>query len=41
MHNLRLKREELARDKEEVLLRVSDLQRLGKEMEEANTNLME
>lgn len=40
MHSLRLKREELAREKEEILLRVSDLQRIGKEMEEANSNLL-
>jgi hypothetical protein len=40
LHNLRLKHEDLAREREEILLRTTDLQRIGKEMEEANNNLM-
>lgn len=40
LHNLRLKHEDLVREREEILLRTTDLQRIGKEMEEANNNLM-
>lgn len=40
LHNLRLKHEDLVREKEEILLRTIDLSRIGKEMEEANNNLL-
>jgi hypothetical protein len=40
LHNLRLKHEDLMREKEEIMIRANDLSRIGKEMEEANKNLL-
>ena len=38
LHNLRLKREDLVREKGEILLRANDMKRIAKEMQEANYN---
>ena len=41
LHNLALKHEDLTREKEDLAQRYRDLERLGKEMDEANGNLLE
>ena len=40
MHGLRLKREDLVREKEGIETKSKDLGRMGKQMEEANSNML-